>query len=170
MKKTHLPFDDVWTFAAPDAGSGATISMQGPAHEALVIDDGDPFPLAADTVTTVVTSASKPVASIAQLADYLVNGFWQYNGTIAHYWASNTITYNITGLNSAEQFLALTALQAWSEVANVTFVQTSGSANITFSHNGTMQAVTNASWYSNGAIASANVNISSDWITNDGGA
>ena len=106
-----------------------------------MIDDGDPFPWRPRRVTTVVTSAAKPVASIATLADYLVNGFWQYNSTIAHHWASNTITYNITGLNSAEQFLALSALQAWSEVANVNFVQTSGSANITFTHNGTMQAV-----------------------------
>ena len=134
--------DDVWTFAAPDAGNGAALA----AHDTLVIDDGDPFPLAADTVTTVVTSAAKPVASIATLADYLVNGYWQYNNTIAHHWASNTITYNITGLNSAEQFLALSALQAWSEVANITFVQTSGAANITFTHNGTMQAYTSGSW------------------------
>ena len=110
------------------------------------------------------------MASIATLADYLVNGFWQYNSAIAHHWASNTITYNITGLNSAEQFLALTALQAWSEVANITFVQTSGAANITFTHNGTMQAYTSASWSGYGAIASATVNISSDWITTDGGA
>ena len=108
--------------------------------------------------------------SIATLADYLVNGFWQYNSTIAHHWASNTITYNITGLNSAEQFLAQSALQAWHEVANITFVQTSGAANITFTHNGTMQAYTNAAWYGSGAIAYATVNISSDWITNDGGA
>src|SRR4030095_7593675 len=105
-------------------------------------------------------SAGKPVASIATLADYLVNGFWAYNSTPAHHWASNTISYNITGLNSAEQFLAQTAMQAWSEVANVTFVQTSGAANITFTHNGTMQAVTNASWFANGSMSSATVNIS----------
>ena len=124
MKKSHSPFDDVWTFAAPDAGNGRGSSRA--LNDTLVIDDGDPFPLAADTVTTVATSAAKPVASIATLADYLVNGFWQYNGTIAHHWASNTITYNINGLNAAEQFLALSALQAWHEVANITFVQTSG--------------------------------------------
>ena len=58
--------------------------------------------------------------------------FPAYNSTPAHHWASNTISYNITGLNSAEQFLAQTAMQAWSEVANITFVQTSGAANITF--------------------------------------
>ena len=165
MKKSHAPFDDVWTFAAPDAGNGAALA----AHDTLVIDDGDPFPLAADTVTTVVTSAAKPVASIATLADYLVNGYWQYANSSAHHWASYTITYNITGLNSAEQFLALSALQAWSDVANITFIQTSGSANITFTHNGTMQAYTSGSW-SGASLSSATVNISSDWITNDGGA
>ena len=169
MKKNLSPFDDALTNAAPNAGIGATIPAPEPVNETLFIDDGDPFPLAADTVTTLVTSAAKPVASIATLADYLVTGFWQYNATVAHHWSSNTITYNITGLNSAEQFLALSALQAWSDVANVTFVQTSGSANITFTHNGTMQAYTSGSW-SGGSIAYQTVNISSDWITNDGGA
>jgi len=170
MKKNHSPFDDVWTFAAPDAGSAAPVPAHPAANETLEVDTGDPFPLAADVVSSLTTSAAKPVASIATLADYLVNGFWQYNNAIAHHWASNTITYNISGLNSAEQFLALSAMQAWSEVANITFVPTSGSANITFTHNGTMQAVTNAAWYSSGAIAYATVNISADWITNDGGA
>ena len=167
MKKNDLLSDDIWTFPAPDAGDGARLRLTR-THDTMFSDDGDPFPLAADRVTTVVTAA-KPVASIATLADYLVNGFWQYNNTLAHHWASNTITYNITGLNSAEQFLALSALQAWSEVANITFVQTSGSANITFTHNGTMQAYTSGSW-SGGSIAYATVNISSDWITTDGGA
>jgi serralysin len=170
MKKNHSPFDDVWTFAAPDAGSGAPDSAREEVNETLFVDEGEPYALAADTVTTVVTSAAKPVASIATLADYLVNGFWQYNSTIAHHWASNTISYNINGLNSAEQFLALSALQAWSEVANITFVQTSGSANITFTHNGTMQAYASGSWYGSGAIASMTINISTDWVTTDGGA
>ena len=39
-------------------------------------------------------------------------------------------------------------MQAWSDVANINFVQTSGAANITFTHNGTMQAYTSGSWYS----------------------
>jgi serralysin len=171
MKKNDLLSDDIWTFAAPDAGSGAPVPSRESVNETLFVDDdGDPFPLAADVVGSIATSAAKPVASIATLADYLVNGFWQDNSTIAHHFASNTITYNITGLNSAEQFLALSAMQAWSEVANISFVQTSGSANITFTHTGTMQAVTYASWYGSGAIASATVNISTDWVTTDGGA
>jgi serralysin len=139
-------------------------------------DDDDFFPQAnlvtADSsgATAVNAGALSPVATIAQLADYLVNGFWAFNHTIAHHWASNTISYNIDGLNSAEQFLAQSALNAWHEVANVSFVRTSGAANITFNHSGTMTAVTNAGWNGLGQISSATVDISADWITNDGGA
>ena len=172
MKRSRLPFDDVGTIAAADAGNGPAMPARGGAYDPLFHDEGEPFPLALDagSVVEFVTYAAKPVASIATLADYLVNGFWQYNNSLAHHWASNTITYNINGLNSAEQFLALSALQGWKEVANINFVQTTGAANITFTDTGTMQAVTNASWYSSGAMASATVNISQDWITTNGGA
>ena len=172
MKRSRLPFDDIGTIAAEDAGNGPAMPARGGADYTLFHDEGEPFPLALDagSVVEFVTYAAKPVASIATLADYLVNGFWQYNNSLAHHWASNTITYNINGLNSAEQFLALSALQGWKEVANINFVQTTGAANITFTDTGTMQAVTNASWYSSGAMASATVNISQDWITTNGGA
>ncbi|MFZ2157203.1 MAG: M10 family metallopeptidase, partial [Bradyrhizobium sp.] len=140
------------------------------------VDDGDEsFPLApaaavdAGTVNSV-NSAAKPVATIAQLADYLINGFWQYNGTYAHHWGSATISYNISGLNANEQMLAQSALNAWHEVGNLTFVQTSGAANITFTHDGTMTAYEYDYYNGSGIISSAFVNISADWITNDGGA
>ena len=142
---------------ALDAGEGAAVPPEA-AHDTLFRRRRRSFPAGGCRQQRDYrwsTSAAKPVASIATLADYLVNGFWQYNSTIAHHWASNTITYNITGLNSAEQFLAQTAMQAWSEVANITFVQTSGAANITFTHNGTMQAYASGSWYGSGAIAYA---------------
>src|SRR5215217_6841265 len=172
MKKNDLLSDEIWAFQPIEAAAGEGALQSDRTHDIEFSDDGDPYQLAlnAASVSSGEVYAAKPVASIATLADYLVNGFWQYNNLAAHHFASNTITYNISGLNSAEQFLALSALQAWSEVANVTFVQTSGSANITFTHTGTMQAVTNAGWYSSGAIAWATVNISSDWITTDGGA
>ncbi|MBX9646485.1 MAG: hypothetical protein K2X57_05450, partial [Xanthobacteraceae bacterium] len=112
MKKSTLLSDDVLTSLSFDSG------IDGPVRAAdnggLLFDQGEPFALAdASVVTTISTNAAKPVAAISTLADYLVNGFWQYNNTIAHHWASNTITYNISGLNAAEQFLAQSALQAW---------------------------------------------------------
>jgi len=115
-------------------------------------------------------SAAKPVGSIAQLADFLVSGFWPYFGESAHHWGSNIITYNINGLNAAEKFLAQSALNAWHEVANLTFVQATGTANITFTHNGTMTAYETDSYNGSGITSSATINISTDWITTDGGA
>ena len=170
MKKNISLPDDAGAAPSYDFGDSAVMPAPSAANDGLIFDDGEPFALAAAGSISVSAGSSSPVATIATLANYLINGFWQYNNTIAHHWASSTITYNISGLNTAEQFLAQSALQAWHEVANVTFVQTTGAANITFVDTGTMQAVTNASWYGNGAMASANVDISSDWIANDGGA
>jgi serralysin len=141
----------------------------------LADHDADSFPLApvaaADAgSTSSANGAPSLVATVPQLADYLINGFWQYNHTIAHHWGSSTITYNISGLNANEQMLAQSALNAWHEVANLTFVQTSGAANITFTHNGTMTAYETDSYSGAGIISAATVNISADWITNDGGA
>ena len=135
-------------------------------------DAGDSFPLADLSASAAgsTTSAAKPVATIAQLADYLVNGFWQYNGTIAHHWATSTITYNIDGLNAAEQALAISALNAWHDVANLTFVRTSGSANITYNHNGSLTAYETDNYNGSGSMTSATIDISADWITTDGGA
>ena len=171
MKKNYSFSDDAGVVPSSDYGYGPA-APSAAASDTLFVDGGEPYAFAIDAGSSGSVSAgsAKPVAPISQLADYLVNGFWQYNGSIAHHWASSNITYNIAGLNTAEQFLARSAMQAWHDVANVNFVQTSGTANITFTHTGTMEAVTDAAWYSSGAIAYATVNISTDWITTDGGA
>jgi serralysin len=138
-------------------------------------DDGS-FPLADPTMASAssadaaVNNAAKPVATVTQLANYLITGFWQYNNTIAHHWAAATISYNINGLTPIEQFLAQSALNAWHQVANVSFVQTTGAANITFNHNGSMTAFETDNYSGAGIINSATIDISADWITSDGGA
>ena len=99
-----------------------------PVTAAVKIGD-DSFPQATFASGIVSQSnAAKPVATIPQLADYLVNGFWQFAGEIPHHWGITTITYNITGLTTAEKFLAQSALEAWHEVTNLNFVLTSGAA------------------------------------------
>ncbi|NOJ43810.1 M10 family metallopeptidase C-terminal domain-containing protein, partial [Bradyrhizobium australiense] len=172
MKKNDLFSDEIWAFQRFASGAGVGALHHDGAHDEEFGDDGEPYPLALDAaaVSSGEVYAAKPVASIATLANYLVNGFWQDNNNIAHHWASSTITFNINGLNSAEQFLALSALQAWSDVANISFVQTSGAANITFTHNGTMQAYSSGQWSGSGAISYQIINISTDWVTTDGGA
>jgi serralysin len=102
------------------------------------------------------------LGTITQLSGYLVNGYWAWQGTNAHHWGSNTITYNLGNLTASEQTLALSALNAWHEVANIKFFQ-SASANIKFNHNGSQTAVTNANWTGAGLMTSAAVDISSNW-------
>jgi len=146
----------------------------GPVASGPAPDTADSFPQASASAASYAGSSSASnvgaAASIATLANYLVKGFWQYNNTIAHYWGSTAITYNINALNAAEKFLAQSALNAWHEVTNVTFVQTTGAANITYNHNGSMTAYETDSYNSSGIISSATIDISADWITSDGGA
>ncbi len=98
----------------------------------------------------------------------MINGYWEANGYSAHHWASNTISYNLGNLNSAEQALAIAALNAWHDVANITFVLATSGANINFNHNGSMQAYTSSSWNGAGYMTSATIDISSNWVTTYG--
>src|SRR5262245_45569079 len=182
---TAITLDDAGMALGPGPGTG----LSGPAEighsrtpfsndavtcdpaTGLFHDGGDTFPTAAGGGSASTSSgSSSPVASIPTLAAWLTNGFWTNQGALPHHWASNTITYNLGNLNAQEQALALSALTAWSEAANINFVQVASGANINFNHNGTMQAVTNASWNGSGQMTSATIDISTDWITTDGGA
>jgi hypothetical protein len=113
---------------------------------------------------TAAAPGAKSLGTIAQLADYLVT---QDQGGSGHHWASHTISVNITDLTVAEQALAKSALNAYHEVSNLSFIFTTGPANITYNNNGSGQAVTNWSWNGSGNLTSATIDISSNW---DGGA
>ena len=121
MKKNGLLSDEIWAFQPIEAAAGEGALRSDRAHDIEFGDDGDPYQLAlnAASVSSGEVYAAKPVASIATLASYLVTGFWQYNNTVAHHFASNTITFNIGGLNSAEQFLALyrQTFSRWTRIA-----------------------------------------------------
>jgi serralysin len=112
-------------------------------------------------------ATAKPVGTIAQLSDYLINGYWQSNNTVGHHWGNTTVTYNFGNLTTAEQTIAQAALALWHDVANITFVQTANAANINFNHNGTSQAYASGTW-TNGVINSMTIDISSDWVANYG--
>src|SRR3954462_15892826 len=105
MKKNISLPDDAGAAPSYDFGEGAAVPAPAAANDGLIFDDGEPFALANAGSSSVSAGSAKPVASISTLADYLVNGFWHYNSDIAHHWASSTITYNISGLNAAEQLL-----------------------------------------------------------------
>jgi serralysin len=107
-------------------------------------------------------------ASIPILADYLVRGYWTWSGVQGaqpRHWTSSNVSVNITDLAPAEQALAISALNAWHEVANISFEFTSGPAQITYNNNGSRIAGTSLT-VSGTALTSATIQISSDWWPN----
>ncbi len=110
----------------------------------------------------------KPTYTTSQIADYLNNGYWNYAGAQPHHFTTHTITFNIDALNAAEQQLALFALSAWQNVANLTFVRTSGSALISFDN--TQPGAFTQTYYADAATIWAYINVSTSWVNNYGTA
>jgi serralysin len=107
--------------------------------------------------------------SLAEMRDYLVSGYWAATGGYASSFdtsGSNQITYDVSGLTAEGQQLALWALGAWEMVADLDFVQVSSGADITFRDDlgGAFSTYTT----SGGNTQSAEVNISTGWIANEG--
>ena len=102
-----------------------------------------------------------PQYSLDQIADFLTSGYW---GGPGHRWdtsADNIITYNVTALTSAGQFLARAAFQAWANVTNLVFQEVTSGGDIPFDDNQS-GAFAAGSW-SNGLIASMRVNRPCAW-------
>jgi serralysin len=119
-------------------------------------------------VNAVSLSASLPVGTNDQLADYLVNGYWQDTGGTPAQWSAakgGNLTVNLTALSPAAQQLARWALSAWSQVCDITFTETTGKADISFDQPGGLQAYTDTSTGFGGNLTSATVHISSRWVT-----
>ena len=74
----------------------------------------------------------------------------------------STISYNVTGLTAARADLARVAFQLWSEVANLTFVETTGTGQITLDDTQS-GAFSSSNYGSNGIITSATVNVDPTW-------
>jgi hypothetical protein len=109
-----------------------------------------------------------PVATLDQIADQLVNGYW---GGDAHHFnvtQGGKITVNLSTLNNAEKVLARAALAEWSDIIGVTFQEVASGEQITFDNSGTkLVAATDADWV-NGIISHAHVHISTSWVNNYG--
>ncbi|MBF0271747.1 MAG: M10 family metallopeptidase C-terminal domain-containing protein [Magnetococcales bacterium] len=132
------------------------------------------------TTTDGAWWADKPDATLQQYISTLDSG---------QHWASSagttTITYNImnqvpnsgelteaagfTAFNSTQRAAVPVALQSWSDVANVRFVETSGLANINLGASSTTQGggTYTRKWISGPTtIARANIWLSTSWASN----
>ena len=103
-----------------------------------------------------------PVVAVQDAADFLTNTFWELNGTRDRHFASSTVTVNLDGLEPERAALARTAFGLWSDVANLTFVETHGSANITLDDTAG-GAFSTSTVTAGGLITSSQVNVESAW-------
>ena len=102
-----------------------------------------------------------PAVSAADVSDFLTNTYWEINNLQARHWGSSTVTFNATGLEPERAVLARIAFQLWSDVCNLTFVETSGAANITLD-DGASGAYSSSSTSGN-LITASSINVASNW-------
>ena len=113
---------------------------------------------AAAPEAAVTVSAPLPVYSNDQIASYIQSGYYGAN----YKWAGSTITYNVSNLTAEGAALARQAFALYNALLAPAFVETTGSANITFDDN---QAGAFASFSASGStITSASVNVSTAWL------
>lgn len=117
------------------------------------------------TVAAPPPGASAITGDLDMLATYLTDGYWSDVGSVSHKYntaSSTSITVNITGLDADGQQLARWAFEAWEAVANITFVETGGTAKITLddAQNGAMAG----SSVQGGVTQSSQVNVGTNWL------
>ena len=108
-------------------------------------------------------AAGLPTYTIDQAADYLTNGFWQDKGGAQRSFnvqTGGTITVNINGLDALGKATALQALEAWTAVSGLNFVQSS-SAMMTFDDN--QSGAYASSMTSGNTIISSDINVDNAW-------
>lgn len=102
-------------------------------------------------------------SQIEDLANYLSFGYWLDGGDRPHHYTEKLIAVDLSGLSSDGQELARGALQAWSMVADIQFVDTSTSVQISF-RNDLAGAMTTSVYSLDGATETAQVNIANAWL------
>jgi len=126
----------------------------------------------ASMAATLEATASLPVYSPAQVADYLIEGFWAgFIGTSGPFTfdlgPARELSVNLSSLRPEGQALARSALDAWSNVTGISFVERGSNAQITFSDDqaggfgGPNRIV-------GGTIETAIVNVSQDMLDDHG--
>ncbi len=98
-----------------------------------------------------------------QLATYLTDGFWQWDGGAARSFNHTNLTVNLTGLQASDQTLAQLALDTWANVSGLSFTVTTGAADITFQHGTAGSGAYSTSSVSGSTITSSLVNIDTSW-------
>ena len=110
------------------------------------------------------SAGSKPTYTVDQVAEYLYKGYWQSTGRTERSFDVETggqLTVNLSGLNGTGKETARKALESWTALSGIEFVETNGSAKITFDDN--RSGAYASSSVSNGTILSSSINVDDAW-------
>lgn len=151
-----------WRNASPTGMSHARSPVHAQSDTAGGSSGSAERPTASPPTADGAGDGAAVFASIATLADYLINGYWEGTDRSARHWTHNPVTVNIQDLTAAERSLAQTAFNLWHDVADIDFSFVTGSADITFINDGSGDAVT-SSTVSGSSMVSSTIKVSSDW-------
>ncbi|WP_322114167.1 DUF4214 domain-containing protein [Pseudomonas sp. KU26590] len=115
---------------------------------------------------TATSQATLGHLTLDQQANYLTDGYWHdaYGGSQHHFdvHAGGSLTVNLASLSANAQVVARYALQTWTDVSGINFVETTAAAAINFSENNS--GAYSSSNYAGSIISASSVNIASDWV------
>ncbi len=114
----------------------------------------------------VSTYTPPPLATADEIANQLTHGYWAGDEHHFNVTQGGSITVNLTALTAAGQALARAALDTWTDIIGVNFVEVSSGGQITFDDN--EEGAFSSSNWSNGIISSSHVNVSTQWLANYG--
>ncbi len=122
------------------------------------------------SVNSVTPPPPATVGTLDEMADYLTDGYWNdvgFSGFQFDTSSSNQITVNITNLTPEGQQLARWAFEVWEMVADIEFVETTGSAQINFDDNQS-GAFAGPDSVVGGFTTTATVNVGTGWLNTYG--
>ncbi|PPB79352.1 serralysin, partial [Albidovulum inexpectatum] len=160
-----LAYNDAIDFFGGNLDARITFTPAVSGSYYLVVDD---FSNGSDQYSLKV-SAPTPTpapATMSDIADYLVSGFWQDQGIAPISFnasSGDTLTVNISGLAASAQQLAKWALDAWTAATGLKFSYTLSSGADLIIDDTYSGAFTTHS-YSGNEITQAEVNVGYDWI------
>lgn len=122
---------------------------------------------------TVDVNVAAPLRdyTMQEIADQLTEDYWGGDSQGFDVTAnSGSISYNVTGLTAAGASLAADALAMWSETTGLTFVRTTGAADLTLDDSASGAYTTFTTVYGGTAnadieVSNATVNIGLDWLS-----
>ncbi|WP_310467735.1 M10 family metallopeptidase C-terminal domain-containing protein, partial [Sphingomonas sp.] len=153
------------------AGLGSRIIFTSETGGTFYIDAGSYDNAYTGNFELSVSNYVAPVLSVYtndQIADWLTAGFWGGSEHRFNVTQGGTITVNLTALTAAGQNLATNALALWSDIIGITFAPVATGGMIVFDDD--EEGAFADAVHSGGITSSATVNVSTDWLVDNGTA